>query len=103
MRCIERRDHALGQVLRHWLSQQVIPAFQDKVFDIAFRVALAPAALHVPDPRPERDALIAATALVHGYGVTTRNVADFHDLRVTILNPRQERVESACPPRQTLA
>ena len=31
----------------------------------------------VPDPKPFRDGLIAATALVHSLVVVTRNLADF--------------------------
>jgi toxin FitB len=45
------------------------------------------ASLHVPDPKPERDALIAATALVHGMTVVTRNVADFLPMGVALFNP----------------
>jgi toxin FitB len=44
-------------------------------------------ALHVPDPRPELDAFIAATALVHNLTVVTRNTADFAPLGVKLLNP----------------
>jgi hypothetical protein len=45
------------------------------------------ARLHVPDPRPFRDALIAATALVHGLTVVTRNVTDFAPTGVPLVNP----------------
>jgi predicted nucleic acid-binding protein len=45
------------------------------------------ARLHIPDPRSERDAIIAATALVHGMTVVTRNVGDFDVTGVDILNP----------------
>lgn len=41
----------------------------------------------LPNPRAERDALIAATAWVHGFVVVTRNVGDFADMGVEILNP----------------
>jgi toxin FitB len=50
-------------------------------------VAQRCARLHVPDPRAERDALIAATALVHGLTVVTRDVADFAPMGVTLINP----------------
>jgi predicted nucleic acid-binding protein len=41
----------------------------------------------VPDPRPERDAFIAASALVHGMTIVTRNVADFAPMGVGVVNP----------------
>ena len=43
--------------------------------------------LHVPDPKPERDAFIATTALVHGMTIVTRNVSDFKLTGVEVLNP----------------
>lgn len=53
------------------------------------QVSLHCAPLHVPDPRPEIDAMIAATALVHGMTVVTRNMSDFEPMGVTVLNPWQ--------------
>ena len=50
-------------------------------------VALRSAALHVPDARPVRDGLIAATALVHRMTVVTRNESDFSPTGVPTLNP----------------
>lgn len=50
-------------------------------------VALKCARLHVPDRRAERDALIAATAIVHGMTVVTGNVADFEATGVGLINP----------------
>ena len=84
---ILRRDAAQGAVLRAWLANQVRPAFAGRVLPVDEAVALRCAPLHVPDPRPERDALIAATALVHGLTVVTRNVADFLPMGVPLYNP----------------
>ena len=84
---ILRRDAAQGAVLRAWLANQVRPAFAGRVLPVDEAVALRCAPLHVPDPRPERDALIAATALVHGLTVVTRNVADFLPMDVLLYNP----------------
>ncbi len=50
-------------------------------------VAQRRARLHVPDPRAERDALIAATALVHRLKVAARNVSDFKPMGVDVFNP----------------
>jgi predicted nucleic acid-binding protein len=84
---IERRDGAQGQVLRQWLEQQVLPTFDGRVLPVDLAVARRCAALHVPDPRAERDALIAATALVHHMVVVTRNTADFAPTGVALLDP----------------
>lgn len=83
----ERRDHARGAVFRVWMNDHVHPAFAGRILAIDTAVALRSAHLHVPDPRPVRDGLIAATALVHGMIVVTRNVADFEPTCVPTLNP----------------
>ena len=83
----ERRDPSQGAIFRAWLNGHVLPAFSGRVLPVDIAVAQRSARLHVPDPRPVRDALIAATALVHGMTVVTRNVADFEPTGVLILNP----------------
>lgn len=87
---VERRDPAQGKILRIWLNDQVLPTFSGRVLPVDTAVALRCAGLHIPDPRSERDALIAATALVHGMTVVTRNTADFASLGVALLNPWQD-------------
>lgn len=84
---IERKDAIQGALLRTWLDQQVLPEFVARTLPIDIAVAQRCARLHVPDKRGERDALIAATALVHGMTVVTRNVADFEPTGVTLINP----------------
>ncbi|MGQ0801567.1 MAG: type II toxin-antitoxin system VapC family toxin [Pseudomarimonas sp.] len=84
---VERRDPAQGEVLRTWLERQVLPAFAGRVLAVDLAIAQRCARLHVPHPRAERDALTAATALVHGLTVVTRNVADIEPTGVAILNP----------------
>ena len=84
---IERRDATQGAMLRSWLEQHVLPEFAGRTLPIDTAVAQRCARLHVPDKRGERDAFIAATALVHGMTVVTRNVADFQPTGVTTLNP----------------
>jgi hypothetical protein len=83
----ERRDPQAGKLLRTWLDGHVLPAFGERILPVDTAVARRSAELHVPDPRPVRDALIAATALVHGLTVVTRNVADFEPTGVQIFNP----------------
>ena len=89
----ERRDPSQGSVFRLWLNGHVIPAFNGRILDVDTAVAQRSARLHVPDPRPVRDGLIAATALVHGMTVVTRNVADFEPTGVPTLNPWLVNVE----------
>jgi predicted nucleic acid-binding protein len=84
---IERRDAAQGERLRHWLDHVVKPGFAGRVLAMDAAIAVACAALHVPDPVSERDGWIAATALAHGLTVVTRNVADFAATGVAVLNP----------------
>ncbi len=84
---IERRDPAQGAILRAWLDGQVTPAFDGRILAVDTTVMRRCARLHVPDRRSDRDALIAATALVHGLTVVTRNVADFESTGVELFNP----------------
>ncbi|OFZ66645.1 MAG: twitching motility protein PilT [Betaproteobacteria bacterium RBG_16_56_24] len=83
----ERCDPSQGAIFRAWLNGHVLPAFADRILAIDTAVAQRSARLHVPDPRPVRDGLIAATALVHGMTVVTRNVADFEPTGVSTFNP----------------
>lgn len=84
---VERRDAAQGAMLRTWLAQHVLPEFTGRVLPVDTAVAQRCAKLHVPDRCADRDALIAATALVHGMTVVTRNVADFAATGATLFNP----------------
>jgi predicted nucleic acid-binding protein len=84
---VERQDPKQGAVLRAWMDGQVLSAFAGRVLPVDTAVALQCARLHVPDPRAERNALIAATALVHGMTVVTRNTADFEPTGVRLLDP----------------
>jgi predicted nucleic acid-binding protein len=84
---IERKDAVQGAVLRSWHNAHVLPAFSDRILVVDTAVAQCCAKLHVPDPQSDRDAIIAATAIVHGMTVVTRNVDDFKSSGVEILNP----------------
>lgn len=83
----ERRDPAQGRMLREWLDTRVVTEFEGRVLDINSPIARRCAAMHVPNPAPERDAWIAATALVHGLTVVSRNVRDFAACGAPVLNP----------------
>ncbi|QIB52812.1 type II toxin-antitoxin system VapC family toxin [Pseudomonas sp. OIL-1] len=83
----ERRDPPQGAIFRTWFDSHVLPAFAGRILPVDTAVAQRCAALHVPDPQPAMDSLIAATALVHGMTLVTRNVADFQSSGVALLNP----------------
>lgn len=84
---VARRDARQGQVLLDWINNQVRPSFAGRVLPIDEKVASLCAAMHVPNPRSEADALIAATAMAHGLAVVTRNVKDFAPMGVRTVNP----------------
>lgn len=84
---IERRDTTQGAKLRTWMDSHILPEFSERTLPVDTAVALRCARLHVPDPRSDRDAWIAATALVHGMTVVTRDIADFEPTGASLLNP----------------
>lgn len=83
----EWRDPRMGALLRAWLDHRVFPLFADRLIPVDAAVARRAARLHVPNRKPWLDALIAATALVHGFAVVTRNVDDFAQTGVRVINP----------------
>ena len=84
---LSRRDKTQGRLICEWIEDRVLTAFGDRILPVDTAVARKCATLHVPDPRPYRDSLIAATAMVHRLTVVTRNTADFEAMHVRVLNP----------------
>lgn len=84
---LARRDSHQGGILRSWLEQQVLTAFAGRILAVDLEVAFRCAQMLVPDPKADRDALIAATAQEHGLTVVTRNTADFQSTGVKLLDP----------------
>ena len=87
----ERRTPPQGSALRIWLTG-VRAAFQGRVLHFTDHIATICAALHVPNPRSERDAMIAATAIEHGFTFVTRNTQEFVNTGVPMVNPWNEAV-----------
>lgn len=84
---MERKNKAHAKILRGWIDAQILPRFEGRVLAVDTAVAQCCARLHVTASRTDRDALIAATAVVHSMTVVTRNVADFNMSGVKVLNP----------------
>ena len=83
---LERRNPPQGSALRAWFRG--IPAtFEGRILPFTSEIAIRCATLHVPDPAPERDAMLAATAMTHGMTMVTRNVGDFIMAGLDVLNP----------------
>ena len=83
---LERKTPPQGSALRAWLTG-VRATFAGRILPFTDNTAILCAAMHLPNPRSDRDAMIAATALEHGMTVVTRNVADFAGTGVQLINP----------------
>jgi predicted nucleic acid-binding protein len=86
IQALERRTPPQGSALRSWLAG-VRAAFAGRILPFGENTAAVCASLHIPNPRSERDAMIAATALEHKFSVVTRNTADFEATGVALINP----------------
>jgi predicted nucleic acid-binding protein len=86
---VQRHDPIQAEFLRVWIEEKIVPQFAGRMFPVDLQIARRCATLHVPDPRSERDAYIAATALVHNMTLVTRNTADFASTGARLLNPWQ--------------
>lgn len=86
---VECRDKRQGKVLRSWLANRVLPAFDGRVLPFDLAAAERCARFHVPDPRSNRGSFIAAIAQVHKLTVETRSIQDFEPLGVPLLNSWQ--------------
>ena len=86
VQALERRTPPHGSALRAWLTG-VSAAFAGRILAFSEHTAPVCAALLVPNARAERDAMIAATALEHGFTVVTRNTPDFINTGAPLLNP----------------
>jgi predicted nucleic acid-binding protein len=87
---LKQRDPAQAEVIREWVRSRVLPSFDGRILTIDLAIAQRCAALAIPSPIEYRDSLIAATALVHGMTVVTRNARHFERTGATLLNPWEE-------------
>lgn len=85
---VERRDPSAGAVLRQWLNHDVGVAFEGRILPVDTATARSAAALHVPNPAPAIDSLVAATALANAMSMVTRNTGDFSRFEgLHVINP----------------
>jgi predicted nucleic acid-binding protein len=83
----ERRDQGAGRRLRRWFETAVLEGFEGRIVPVDLAVARRAATLHVDRTRPANDARLAATALVHGLSLVTRNTPHFAQTGVALVNP----------------
>jgi toxin FitB len=83
---LARRDPAQAEIFEHWLKQ-LVAVYEDRIVPVTTEVAEVWGRLNVPDPVPVVDGLLAATALVRGWTLVTRNTADVASTGVRLLDP----------------
>lgn len=83
---IRRRDAVAAMALAQWLAR-LTETFDDRILSVDAKVADRWGSLNVSDPMPTVDGLLAATALVHGLTLVTRNVRDVARAGVKTFNP----------------
>lgn len=83
---LRRRDSDAAASFDRWL-ETLYRQFAGRIVEIDAPIAEEWGRLNAGDPRPTVDSLIAATALVRGLTVVTRNTADLEPLGVPLQNP----------------
>jgi toxin FitB len=86
IQALENKLPPQGSALRSWLIG-VRATFNGRILPFTENTAPICASLHIPNPRSDRDAMIAATAIEHGFTVVTRNEVDFVQTGVKLINP----------------
>jgi len=84
---LKDRDEPQAELIRSWIRDRVLPGFNGRILPVDLPVVLRCAGISPGKPIEYRDSLIAATALVHGMTVVTRNVRHFVASSATLLNP----------------
>lgn len=80
------RDPRQATELETWLFE-LEEGYADRILEIDLRVVYAWGRMSAGDPLPPIDGLLAATALVHGLTVVTRDTAPFERVGVPYLDP----------------
>lgn len=83
---VRRRDPAGAKALERWL-RRLVAEHRDRILPVDLPITEVWGRLNVPDPLPVINALLAATAKVHGLTLVTRNVKDVARTGVELMNP----------------
>jgi predicted nucleic acid-binding protein len=83
---LQQRDVEQATLIRDWFTG-ILDEFKKRILPVTLNCATRAAVLQVPNPRPLADSLIVATALEHELALVTRNVKDFQNVGVPIINP----------------
>ena len=81
-----KSDPQTATRLTEWL-EQLLQDHSDRILPVTDRIALEWGRIAALRPRGDIDGLIAATAIVHDLILVTRNVRDFEDIVVSVINP----------------
>ena len=84
---IQRKDPVQAEYLQRWFDKTIIPRFENRVLTINKRATQLCASFHVPNPRHENDTWIASIAKANELILVTRNIKDFQDLPIKVINP----------------
>jgi predicted nucleic acid-binding protein len=83
---LRRKNATKADSIDQWLNQIRVD-YAGAILQVTEEVADLWGRLNCPDTLPTTDTLIAATAMVHGLTVATRNVDDFTRSGVPVVNP----------------
>jgi toxin FitB len=81
-----RRDDRQAAMYETWVTD-VLQQYDGRILPVDKEIGKVWGRLRVPQREPALDKLIAATALVHGMTIVTRNVKDFAVTGAKTFNP----------------
>jgi hypothetical protein len=87
---LRRRDPAQAELILLWVRNGLLPSFDGRILGVDLDIVQCCAGLSIPNPIDYRNSLIAATALVRGLTVVTRNIRHFEPTGVGLLNPWED-------------
>ncbi len=83
---LKRKEGVRSAKLAWWIDD-IISSFGDRILPVDLRISTTWAGISAARTLPAIDALLAATAIVHGLTLVTRNTRDVEDTGASLLNP----------------